>query len=63
MSALICLAVVVGFLWRPTTWPGISQSQLGPYFTLVIGWGFGSIAALGASLVSLGIAVSAIRDR
>jgi hypothetical protein len=63
ISAIICAVVLAGFLWRPTTWPGISQSQLGPFFSLVIGWGFGSVVALGAALVSVGIAVSAIRDR
>jgi hypothetical protein len=63
ISALICVGVMVGFLWRPTTWPGISQRELGPFFQLVIGWGFGSVAALGAAFVSLGIAVSAVRDR
>jgi hypothetical protein len=52
ISVLICVGVMVGFLWRPTTWPGISQRELGPFFQLVIGWGFGSVAALGAALVS-----------
>jgi hypothetical protein len=54
---------MAGFLWRPTKWPGISQRELGPFFQLVIGWGFGSVAALAAAFVSLGIAVSAVRDR
>jgi hypothetical protein len=45
ISALICVGVMAGFLWRPTTWPGISQRELGPFFQLVIGWGFGSVAA------------------
>lgn len=63
ITALICAVVMAGFFWRPTTWPGISQSQLGPFFTLVIGWGFGSVVALAAAVVSVGIAVSAIRDR
>lgn len=62
ISALICAAVLVGFLWRPSTWPGIHASLLGPFY-LVIGWGFGSIAALAAALVSLGIAITAVRDR
>jgi hypothetical protein len=63
ISALICVGVMAGFLWRPTTWPGISQRELGPLFQLVIGWGFGSVAALAAAFVSLGIAVTAVRDR
>jgi hypothetical protein len=62
LSALICVGVMAGFLWRPTTWPGISQRELGP-LQLVIGWGFGSVAALAAAFVSLGIAVTAVRDR
>jgi hypothetical protein len=63
LSALICVGVMAGFLWRPTTWPGISQRELGPLFQLVIGWGFGSVAALAAAFVSLGIALTAVRDR
>jgi hypothetical protein len=30
MSALICVGVVVGFLWRPTTWPCRSVSGCRP---------------------------------
>jgi hypothetical protein len=41
----------------------MSQRELGPFFQLVIGWGLGSVAALAAAFVSLGIAVSAVRDR
>jgi hypothetical protein len=60
--ALSCAAVLTGFVWRPATWPGVGRN-LGGGIYLVIGWGYGAIAALAAALISLGLAISAIQDQ
>ncbi len=61
-SALSCAAVLTGFVWRPDTWPGVGRN-LGAGIYLVIGWGYGAIAALAAALISLGLAISAMQDQ
>jgi hypothetical protein len=45
---------------KPSTWHG--GSELGKGFYIVVGWSYGAVVALGAALVSLGIAISAIPD-
>jgi hypothetical protein len=61
LSALSLLVVVAGSAVKPAAWFG--GLQLGDGFSIVIGWDYGAEVALGAAVVSLGIAVAAIRDR
>jgi hypothetical protein len=60
-SALSSVAVIVAFAMKPAPWYG--TNELGGGFYVVIGWDYGSIAAISAAIVSLAIAISAIRDR
>lgn len=60
-SGLSCLAVLVAFVMKPGTWYG--GNELGGGFYIIVGWSYGAVAALGAAIVSLGIAVAAIRDQ
>lgn len=41
---------------------GKHRNELGDGFYIVVGWSYGAIVALGAAIVSLGIAIAAIRD-
>jgi hypothetical protein len=60
-SGLSCIAVVVGFIWRPASW--FTYNPLGDGFSIFVGWSYGAVVALAAVLVSLGSAVMAIRER
>ncbi len=56
-----CLVVaIVAFAMKPASWVG--HLNLGGEFTLVIGWSYGAIAAVSASLLAVGVAVAATRD-
>ena len=60
-SALSSLAVLIAVVLKPATWTG--GNQLGEGFYIVVSWTYGAGIALAAALVSLALAVSAIRDR
>lgn len=60
-SGLSCIAVLLAFAIRPGPWYG--PSNLPDTFYIVIDPSYGAIVAVGAGLVSLGIAIAAIRDR
>jgi hypothetical protein len=60
-SGVSCITVVIGSIMKPSAWFG--NLQLGDGFSIVIGWNYGALVALGAAVISLGIAVAAIRDR
>ena len=59
-SALSCIAVLVAAVMKPSTWTGL---QLGEGLYIVVNWTYGAVVALAAAVVSLAVAVSAIRDR
>jgi hypothetical protein len=59
-SALSFIAIGVGVVIKPSAWFG--TIDLGPGLSLVIGWTYGAVVALGAALISLGMAVAAVRD-
>ncbi len=60
-SGLSCIAVLLAFAIRPDPWYG--PVNLPDTFYIVIDPSYGAIVAVGAALVSLGIAIAAIRDR
>jgi len=60
-SGLTCIAVLLAFAIRPGPWYG--PLSLPPGFYIVIDPSYGAIVAVGAAIVSLGIAIAAIRDR
>lgn len=59
-SALSCVVVIVAAVVKPGPWFG--TLVIGDGFSLVIGWDYGALVALGAAVVSAGIAVAVIRD-
>lgn len=59
-SGISCIVVIVASVVKPGPWFG--TFVLGDGFSLVIGWDYGALVALGAAVVSLGIAVAVIRD-
>jgi hypothetical protein len=61
LSGLSCVGVLVAFVMKPGPWYG--SIDLGGGFTAVVGWSWGAVVAVGAALVSLGLAIAAIRDR
>lgn len=61
LSALSLVGVLVAFAMKPGPWYG--STDLGGGFTAVVGWSWGAIVAVSAALVSLGLAIAAIRDR
>lgn len=61
LSGLSCAGVLVAFAMKPGPWYG--SIDLGDGFTIVVGWSWGAVVAVGAAIVSLGLAVAAIRDR
>lgn len=61
LSGLSFVIVLAGSIMKPAAWFG--DIQLGDGFSIVIAWDYGALVALGAAVVSLGIAVAAIRDR
>jgi hypothetical protein len=60
-SGLSCIAVLVAFAMKPGTWYG--GNDLGGGLYIVVGWSYGAKVAVGATLVSLGLAIAAIKDR
>jgi fermentation-respiration switch protein FrsA (DUF1100 family) len=60
-SGLSCLGVLVALVAKPRTWYG--GNELGGGFYIVVSWSYGGGVALAAAIVSLGIAIAAIRDR
>ena len=58
-SGLSCIAVLVAFVMKPSTWFG--GNDLGGGFYIVVGWSYGAVVALGTAIVSLSIAIRAIR--
>ncbi len=60
-SGLSCIAVLVAFAMKPAPWYG--SNDLGGGLYLVVQPTYGAIAAIACALVSLGIAIAAIRDR
>ena len=59
-SGLICFAVLVAFVTKPTPWYG--RIETGGALYVVVGWTYGAVVALAAAIVSLGVAISALRD-
>jgi hypothetical protein len=59
-SGLIFIAVLVAFVTKPSPWYG--RIEMGGALYVVVGWTYGAVVALAAGLVSLGIAISALRD-
>jgi hypothetical protein len=60
-SALCCVAVIVALVMKPATWAG--GNQLGDGLYIVVAWDYGAFAALAAAVVSLAVAITAIRER
>lgn len=60
-SGLSCAGVLVAFAMKPGPWWG--GTYLGGGLTAVVGWSWGAIVGVGAALISLGLAIAAIRDR
>lgn len=60
-SGLSCIAVLLAFAMRPGPWYG--PIDLGGTFYVVIDPSYGAIVAVGAAIVSLGVAIAAIRDK
>jgi hypothetical protein len=68
LAGLSCVAVLVAFVMKPGPWWGGTDlgggvSDLGGGLTAVVGWSWGAIVGVGAALISLGLAIAAIRDR
>lgn len=68
LSGLSCIGVLVAFAMKPDPWWGGTYvgggvTDMGGGFTAVVGWNFGAIVGVGAALISLGLAIAAIRDR
>jgi hypothetical protein len=59
-SALSCIVVVVALVMKPAMWTG--GNQLGDGFYIVVAWTYGSFAALAAAVISMAVAVTAIRE-
>jgi hypothetical protein len=59
-SGLSCAVVVVAAVVKPGPWFG--TLVVGDGISLVIGWDYGALVALGATVISLGITVAVIRD-
>jgi hypothetical protein len=59
-TGLCCIAVLVAFLMRPGPWYG--GLVFPDNFYIVIDPAYGAVVALGAALISLGIAIAAIRE-
>jgi hypothetical protein len=59
-SGLSFVIVLAGLIMRPASWFG--SINLGDGFALVIGWDYGALVAVGAAIISLAAAVSALRD-
>ena len=58
--AVSCIAVIVALAMKPATWAG--GNELGGGFYLVVDWDYGAFAALAAAVVSLAVAITAIRE-
>jgi hypothetical protein len=59
-SGLVFILVVIGAIVKPPAWFG--QLQMEPVMYITIDWTYGSLVAVSAALISLGIAVSALRS-
>jgi hypothetical protein len=59
-SGLIFIAVLVAFVAKPSPWFG--PINMGGALYIVIGWTYGAVVALAAAVVSLGFAISALRE-
>jgi len=60
-SGLTCIAVLVAFAMKPAPWYG--SNDLGEGLYIVVQPSYGAIGAIACALVSLGMAIAAIRDR
>jgi hypothetical protein len=68
LSGLSCVGVLVAFAVKPGPWWGGTSlgggvTDLGGGLTAVVSWSWGAIVGIGAALISLGLAIAAIRDR
>jgi hypothetical protein len=61
LAGLSCVGVLVAFAMKPGPWWG--GTDLGGGLTAVVNWSWGAIVGVGAALISLGLAIAAIRDR
>jgi hypothetical protein len=61
LAGLSCVGVLVAFAIKPGPWWG--GTDLGGGLTAVVNWSWGAIVGVGAALISLGLAIAAIRDR
>ena len=59
-SGLSCIVVLAGMVRKPAPWFG--NITLGDGLSLVIEWDYGALVALGAGVISLAVAIAAIRD-
>jgi hypothetical protein len=59
-SGLVFIAVLMAFVAKPSPWYG--RIEMGGAFYVFVGWTYGAVVALAAAIVSLGIAISALRD-
>jgi len=59
-SGFIFIAVLSAFVAKPSPWYG--RIEMGGALYVVVGWTYGAVVALGAAVVSLGVATSALRD-
>jgi hypothetical protein len=61
LAGLSCAGVLVAFAMKPGPWWG--GTDLGGGLTAAVNWSWGAIVGVGAALISLGLAIAAIRDR
>jgi hypothetical protein len=59
-SGVVFVLVVAGALLRPAAWYG--QLQMPDNFHVTTDWTYGALVAVGAAVISLGIAVAALRS-
>lgn len=59
-SGLSLVAVLVAFAFRPSPWYG--RNPLAPEFSVSVSWNYGALIGLGAAIVSLAVAITALRD-
>jgi hypothetical protein len=60
LSAICFAVVLVACAMRPDTWNNLTG--LPPNFSIIVGWDYGAVIALGAAFVAAGIGIAAIRE-
>jgi hypothetical protein len=59
-SGLSCVLVLAGMVRKPAPWFG--NIAVGDGLSLAIEWDYGALVALGAAVISLAVAIAAVRD-